>query len=46
MPDVKAAPASVSLKPRSATPDETLAPQRRDYDRFGRLAREINLRLD
>lgn len=38
--------ANVSLKPRSATPGETLALQMRDNDRFGKLARELNLRLD
>ena len=46
MPEVKQALASVALKPRSTTPEETLTLQRRDYDRFGRLARELNLRLD
>jgi tripartite-type tricarboxylate transporter receptor subunit TctC len=45
-PEVRQQLANVSLKPRSATPAETLALQRRDHDRFGKLARELNLRLD
>ena len=46
MPEIKQALANVSLKPRSTMPDDTLALQRRDHDRFGKLARELNLRLD
>lgn len=46
MPEVRQQLANVSLRPRSATPAQTLALQQRDHDRFGKLARELNLRLD
>lgn len=46
LPEVRQQLANVSLRPRSATPAETLALQRRDHERFGNLARELNLRLD
>lgn len=46
LPEVRQQLANVSLRPRSATPAETLALQKRDHDRFGKLARELNLRLD
>lgn len=45
-PEVRQQHANVSLRPRSATPAEALALQQRDHDRFGKLARELNLRLD
>ncbi len=45
-PEVRQQLANVSLRPRSATPAETLALQQRDHERFGKLARELNLRLD
>ena len=46
LPEVRQQLGNVSLRPRSATPVETLALQQRDHDRFGKLAREMNLRLD
>lgn len=46
LPEVRQQLANVSLRPRSATPAETLALQQRDHERFGKLARELNLRLD
>ena len=46
LPEVRQQLANVSLRPRAATPAETLALQQRDHDRFGKLARELNLRLE
>lgn len=46
LPEVRQQMANVSLRARSATPAQTRALQQRDHDRFGKLARELNLRLD
>ena len=38
--------ARVSLRPKAGTPEDLAAILRKDYDRFGKLARELNLRVD
>ena len=38
--------ARVSLRPKAGTPEDLAAILRKDHQRFGKLARDLNLRMD
>ena len=42
----KAQVARVALRPKAGTPEDLAAILRKDYDRFGKLARELTLRME
>jgi len=44
--EYKAQVAKVSLRPKAGTPEDLAAILRKDYDRFGALVKELNLRMD
>ena len=44
--EYKAQMARLSLRPYPGTPQDLAAILRKDYDRFGKLARELNLRIE
>lgn len=46
IPEVKAHFLSLALRSRAGTPEQLAARLRKDYDRYGKLIRDLNLRLD
>lgn len=44
--EYKAQTARVSLRPKAGTPEDLAAILRKDYERFGKLARELNLKME
>ena len=44
--EYKAQTARVSLRPKAGTPEDLAVILRKDFDRFGKLARELNLRME
>jgi len=46
LPDVKAHFLKLALRTRAGTPEELAAALRKDYDRYGKLIRDLNIRLD
>lgn len=44
--EYKAQVAKVSLRPKAGTPEELAAILRKDHERFGKLARELNLKME
>jgi len=45
-PDVQAQLLKLAIRPFPSTPEQLAATMRRDYDRYGKLMREFNLRMD
>jgi tripartite-type tricarboxylate transporter receptor subunit TctC len=45
-PDVQAQLLKLAIRPYPSTPEQLAAVMRRDYDRYGKLMREFNLRMD
>lgn len=46
MPDIKAQFLALALRPHNGGPDELAAVLRKDFDKYGKLVRDLNLRLD
>ena len=46
MPDIQAQFLSLALRPHNGNADELAAILRKDYDKYGKLVRDLNLRLD
>ena len=46
LPDVRAHFLKLALRARAGTPDELAAMLRKDYDRYGKLIRDLKIRLD
>lgn len=46
LPEVKAHFLSLALRSRAGTPEELAARLRKDYDRYGKIIRDLKLRLD
>jgi tripartite-type tricarboxylate transporter receptor subunit TctC len=46
MPDLKEHLLKLALKPRVSTPEEFAARLRKDFDRYGALARDLNIRME
>ena len=46
MPDIKAQFLALALRPHNGGPEELAAILRKDFDKYGKLVREINLKLD
>ena len=46
LPDVKAHFLKLALRTRAGTPEELAAALRKDYDRYGKLIRDLKIRLD
>jgi tripartite-type tricarboxylate transporter receptor subunit TctC len=46
LPDVKAHFLKLALRTRAGTPQELGAALRKDYDRYGKLIRDLKIRLD
>jgi len=45
-PEVQAQLLKLAIRPFPSTPEQLAATMRRDYDRYGKLMREFNLRMD
>ena len=45
-PDVQAQLLKLAIRPFPSTPEQLAATMRRDYDRYGKLMRDFNLRMD
>lgn len=46
LPEVKAHFLSLSLRARAGTPEQLAATLRKDYDRYGKIIRDLKIRLD
>lgn len=46
MPEIKTQFLSLALRPHGGGPEELAAILRKDYDRYGKLVKDLNLRLD
>lgn len=46
LPEIKAHYLKLALRPRDGTPEQLAAVLRKDYDRYGKLIRDLKIRLD